>query len=105
MGRYCPVLKAALKQGCRITKVHKMLVYGKRAYMASYVATLGRIKREQDELKAAGKPYNPALRQAAKDMLNCLYGKTLSRVRETEVRLVPKAEAPAAPEPQPALRA
>ena len=57
--RYCPVLKAALKQGCRITKVHKMLVYGKRAYMASYVATLGRIKREQDELKAAGKPSTP----------------------------------------------
>ena len=140
----CPELRVALKSGCRIKKLHRVLRYAKADYVESWIEDWAAIKNRQDELKSHIKKAkaaleqskkgatlareqlreigvaldgidaqvdadgaravverhlrelegaeNPAMRAAAKLILNSLFGRTLMRERDTETLIVDAAE-------------
>lgn len=80
-------LKKAVKCGNVVLKVHQALRFEKSAYLKQFIDVFRAKKEQIDRLKGTP-PFNEAMRQGVKDILNTLYGKTLERIRKTEVAIV-----------------
>ena len=79
-------LKKAVACGNAVVKVHQGLAFERQAYLKQFIDVFRTVKEDIDRQPKAER--NPAMRQAVKDILNMLYGKTLQVIREAESLLV-----------------
>jgi hypothetical protein len=79
-------LKKAISCGNVVVKVHRALGFERSRYLKQFIDVFRSVKEDID--RKPPEERNPAMRQAVKDILNMLYGKTLQMIRSAESLLV-----------------